>query len=260
MEKLNLNPSPYVEPAPDQTTVDHVIAIAKVGAAFPFFGAVAFPFFGAGVTLVDLLTAPARGKRMSDWCEDIRLHLNDLHRKVEGLTFESLVNSDAFFSALAQATQAALKTHRPEKLEALRNALLNVALEKEPDVDRQSIFLSLVERFTPLHLLLLRFFDDPYRYCAIRGRTLELPSWQNLPLQHLLFACIPGLEVQVGSPEKDREVSGLQLIELVLGELAGANLTRINTATQKPPTYCPWTSHLGRDFLDFITSPLEPKP
>src|ERR1035438_9693178 len=120
MEELSLNPDQSLEPAPGKTAVDYGLAIAKVAS-------IAFPFFGAGVTLVDLVTAPLRGKRFSDWCEEIRLRLNDLSEKVDGMTPEALAKDDAFFSAFAQATQAALRTHQQEKLDALRNAVLNVA-------------------------------------------------------------------------------------------------------------------------------------
>jgi hypothetical protein len=125
MQKLSLTPDPQLEPAPDPTAFDHAMTAAKVGGiAF----APAFPFLGAGVAFIDLLTAPLRGKRMNDWCEEFRLRFNDLSRKIEGLTWEKLEKDEAFFSSFAQATQAAIKTHQKEKLEALRNAVLNVAL------------------------------------------------------------------------------------------------------------------------------------
>ena len=117
IEPLNLNPSPDLEPAPGRTAFDWGLSTAKAGTLI-------FPFLGPGITLFDLLTGPKRGKRMSDWCEDLRQRLNDLSRKVNGLTFEKLADSDAFVSAFAQATTAALKTHQKEKLEALRNAVL----------------------------------------------------------------------------------------------------------------------------------------
>lgn len=210
--------------------------------------------FGNVASELWALLGPPISKRRDAWLSDLARRLHDLEGQVEGFRFDDLGQNEQFVSATLQATQAVLKTEQAIKLDALRNAVINVALGKEPDADRQTIFLSLVDRFTALHIILLRFFDDPDRYCAARGRPLEPRKWQNLPFQYLLFACIEGLEAQIGSPEKQREVSGLQLIELVLGELAGAHLTRINTATQKPPTYCPWTSHFGRDFLDFITT------
>ena len=58
-------------------------------------------------------------------------------------------------SVVLQATQAALRTHQAEKLEALRNAVLNVAAGKGPSDDMQMVFLSFIDSFrndTPLAL------------------------------------------------------------------------------------------------------------
>lgn len=54
-----------------------------------------------------------------------------------------------------------MRTHQAEKLDALRNAVMIVALSKAPADDLQSIFLNLVDTFTPIHLKLLSFFDAP---------------------------------------------------------------------------------------------------
>ena len=85
-----------------------------------------------------------RGKRFSDWCEELRLRLNDLGQKVDGLTPETLANDEAFVSAFAQATQSALRTHLKEKLDALRNAVLNVAVKMAPGDDLQTAFFTLI--------------------------------------------------------------------------------------------------------------------
>jgi hypothetical protein len=90
----------------------------------------------------------------------LRLGLNDLSRKVEGLTPERLIADEAFVSAFAHATQAALKTHQAEKIEALRNAVLNVAIGSAPSEDLQLIFLNMIDSFTPKHMQVLRFLTD----------------------------------------------------------------------------------------------------
>jgi hypothetical protein len=152
MAILNLEPDSRLEPAPDRTAFDYGLAVAKVGA-------LAFPFLGAGVTLFDLVTAPSRGKRLNDWCEELRLRLNEVSRKVDTLTPESLATNDTFVSAFAQATQAAVRSHQTDKLEALRNAVINVAIGNAPPEDLQMIFLNLVDSFTPTHLHVLGFFE-----------------------------------------------------------------------------------------------------
>ena len=149
-------PESRLLPAPGKTAFDYAFAAAKAGS-------LAFPFFGAGVTLVDLVTAPLRGKRLNDWCEDLRLRFNELSDKVGGLTPEALAKNEAFVSVIAHATQAALRTHQAEKVEALRNAVLNVAVTNALSEDLQLIFVNLLDSFTPTHVRVLKHFHGKDR-------------------------------------------------------------------------------------------------
>jgi len=257
MDALRINPDQPVEPAPEQTAFDYSLAIAKVCT-------IAFPFFGPAITLLDLLTAPMRGKRFSDWCEGIRLQINEHSRKLDGLTPEALATNEAFISAFLQATQAALRTHQREKLDALRNAVVNVAVGIEPNADRQQQFLSLVDRFSETHLTLLRFFRDPSGYFRKRGkpvpnvqRSIELLVWD------VVRDAMPALAAQVKSPSEQHTAASFQFIELILQELVSAKLVtleRVNETWAVPkfdqkPTPSPirqLTTHLGDDFLAFI--------
>ena len=124
-----------ITPPPESEAFDYAVMVARVAA-------VAFPFAASGIALFDLITSPLRGKRLTDWCEQLRLNLNELSDKVVGLTPEKLASSEEFNSAFVQAAQIAVRTHRKEKLDALRNAVLNVALGREPDGNRQEQFLA----------------------------------------------------------------------------------------------------------------------
>jgi len=140
MEKLDLNPDTRLEPAPGRTEFDWTVSAARVGA-------LAFPFLGSGVALFDLITAPLRTKRLSDWLEQLRQCVNELSQKVATLTPASLAGDEAFNAAFFQAAQTVLRTHQQEKLDALRNAVVNVALGGESNADRQSKFSTLLTAF-----------------------------------------------------------------------------------------------------------------
>ncbi|MBZ5575992.1 MAG: hypothetical protein LAP40_05475 [Acidobacteriia bacterium] len=154
MDESSLKPDQRLQPAPEKTAFDYAMAVAKV-AAIPL------PFFGRGVALVDAVTAPLRGKRFDDWCEQIRQRINEPSQKIEGLTAESLATSDPFISMFTQASQAAIRTHKEEKLEALRNAMMNVAISPTEAEDLRSVFLNMIDTFSVVHLRLLRFFQRP---------------------------------------------------------------------------------------------------
>ena len=220
IEPLKLHPSQHLEPAPGRTGFEWGLSAAKVGG-------LVLPFLGSGITLFDLLTTPARSRRMSDWCEDLRQRLNDLSRKAKDLTPEKLADSDAFQSAFAQATTAALKTHQKEKLEALRNAVLNVAVGTSLSDDLQTLFINLVDGFTPQHLLALDYLEH-------RNQAL----WAKL------------------SPHRD-------LIDQAVTDLNSRGMikdTRPYAArgrdTPEPLISSPWEiSGMGKQFLTFIKSP-----
>jgi hypothetical protein len=267
METLDLTPRSHLEPAPDPTAFDHAMMAAKVGAlAFT----PALPFLGPGVAFIDLLTAPLRGKRMSDWCEGIRLRVNDLSQKVEGFTWEKLEKDEAFFSAFAQATQAAIKTHQKEKLEALRNAVLNVALGKEPDADRQQQLLGMLDRFSETHLTILRFFNDPASYFRAREKPVPMihsPSREaviKLLAYQLIVDAMPSLREQIKSPHADRTSASFQFIEATLSDLISAKLVWLDRHQETwavpkfdnapaPSPVKKLTTHLGDDFLSLIS-------
>lgn len=262
MDSLKLKPDPRLEPAPEPTAFDYGLAIAKVGA-------LAFPFLGVGVTLVDLITAPLRGKRLIDWCEEIRLRLNEVSQTVGGLTPETLATNDVFISAFGQATQAALRTHQREKLDALRNAVVNVAIGVEPNADRQQSFLSLADRFSETHLILLRFFRDPAGHFQRKGKPVpNIKAFPKLLVYQLVCEAMPALSQDVKSQSGDRTAASFQFVELVLQDLVSAKLItleRLNETWAVPkfdqnPMPSPvrqLTTHLGDDFLAFIAGPEE---
>ena len=221
-----------MQPAPGRTAFDYGLAIAKASA-------LAFPFVGTGVTLFDLVTAPLRGKRLSDWCEELRLRLNELSQKVDGLTPEALATSEPFISAFAQATQAALKTHDAEKLEALRNAVLNVALAKAPSEDKQLLFVNFVDRFGRLHLRLLAFSEDTEKH----GGKWVRQGPGTIVVHHLISKALPDL------------ASEFQLVNAVVTELGSLGLIGVSNAAGPIPTFSKWITNLGEEFLRFIREP-----
>jgi hypothetical protein len=60
-----------------------------------------------------------------------------------------------------QASVIAQRTHLKEKLDALRNALINIALTQTPDETLESIFLGYIYSFTEWHIRILRFYESP---------------------------------------------------------------------------------------------------
>lgn len=119
---------------------------------------------GPATELLSALIRPPALKRLEAWCDQVNRALAELREQRQALDPDSLAGNDDFVSAVQHATQIALRTHQQAKLEALRNAVLNVAVGTAPSDDLQLMFLGLVDGFTPLHLRILKFFRDPYAY------------------------------------------------------------------------------------------------
>jgi hypothetical protein len=77
--------------------------------------------------LLSLAIAPPLDKRRDRWLESLATRL----KKCE-VRLESLGEDPAVVSTILYATQAALRTHQEEKLEALRNAVSNYGPPKIP--------------------------------------------------------------------------------------------------------------------------------
>jgi hypothetical protein len=243
-------------PLPSNADIeDHRAAIIK-GAlgAIPVLGGVLAEELG-------LVLAPPLTRRRHEWFEDLARRLHDLETRVEGFRFDDLNKNDQFVSATIQATQAVLRTHQKEKLEALRNAVLNVALKKEKNADRQAEFMAFVDRFQPLHLEILRFCRNP----PIPGPVplgRPVPDYEKPAVHKILFEHFKGSLEEISSQVAGRDAAPGQFLshivrDLVVTELLTRDLGGDKGIFGKAPQYAPWVTDLGLDFLDFITSPIE---
>jgi hypothetical protein len=128
--------------APESTKGDVVEALAK--------GAVsAVPIAGGFLAeLLQIVVAPPLERRKAEWMNGVADGLRKLEEKVEGFSIENLKDNEPFISTIVGASQAAIKTHEQEKLEALRSAVLNVAKGSGLSADQEAMFLGFVERYT----------------------------------------------------------------------------------------------------------------
>ncbi|WP_461519790.1 hypothetical protein [Porticoccus sp.] len=136
-----------------RSTGDIAHSLTKAGlSAIPILG-------GAAVELFQNVVQPPLEKRRAEWMEKVGQKLQDLEEN--GLDLDGLRENEQFISAAMYASQLALRTHNREKLEALRNAVANVAIGQAPEEALQHIFFNLVDTLTELHVQLLRVFQSP---------------------------------------------------------------------------------------------------
>ena len=257
IESLELNPKRYVSPMPEEDAIGRGLTVVKLGAMI-------LPPLAPVAILLDLLIAPRVNQRMTAWYEDVCQHLNDLIERVDRLSPESLGTDEAFVSAFLQATQSAVKTHQASKREALRNAVLNVAIGKEPNPNRQHQFLTLVDRLSEAHLYVLKFLNNPSRYFQLKGE--QVPHLNHVQGTELVNQLVARAFPELSNYSADSESSSFQFLELILGDLNAAQLVAFerHQDTWAVPAYAippgggpiqKMTKQLGDDFLAFIAEP-----
>lgn len=171
-----------------------------------------------------------------------------------------LEKNEIFLTAVLQATTVAMRTHQQEKIEALGNALSNVARSGAPDEARTHLFLSFVDRFSGLHLRLLALFDDPIRAAGFdkwEDMVAELmqptddPVWMAFSSSDYIKRAIPEFaserEICLRFM-RDLKDEGLVAID---GEmLPGASIDIAFPQLAEP--LGSYTTELGKSFLAFI--------
>lgn len=192
------------------------------------------PYGGAATEFFQLIIQPPYQKRLNEWLESAGEKIQELEKN--GLDIESLRENDAFISAVAYALKIVLQTHEKEKLEALHNAVMNVATGQAPYDAKQHLFLNFIDTFTELHIRILRVFQSP-------------------------------------KPPPDRTVGGLSgVLEYNLPDTIGQNdvyeqiwkdlgskglVKSFDSQVVKPESIfrSKLTTDFGDSFLDFITNP-----
>jgi hypothetical protein len=183
-------------------------------------------------------------ERREKWFTELAEAVEQLRGQVDGLSVESLTDNDLFTDAVVTATRTVEHTHQAEKIEALRNAVLNSVSPGAPDADTQAIILNLIDRFTPSHLRLVTLWDDPPAWFASHG----------IPQPQAAFITKRTVTVEAGLPEmQGREDFYL----LVASELSAAGMltAQLGGPVQPPSLMSRLTTDWGRQFVRFISAP-----
>jgi hypothetical protein len=163
--------SPEYAPKPAKGDVAH--ALAKAGLSLiPFAG-------GPAVELFQLLIQPPLERRRLAWMDQVGEKLRDLEEN--GLDLAKLQENEQFISAVMQASASALKTHKQEKLDALRNAIVHIATGQAPEETIQHLLLSIIDEFTEMHLRILKFAHAPAAPAGLSMGSLATVLEANIP-------------------------------------------------------------------------------
>lgn len=226
------------KPKANKSDIAHRIVKAGLS-AIPLAG-------GPMAELFNAIISPPLAKRRDKWIESIAEGLRKLEEEIDGFKIENLQNNEMFITTVMHASQAAIRNHQKEKLEALRNAVFNAASPNAPEEDLQLMFLNWIDELTPWYLRVLTFFENPKKWAQKRGVTL--PDRTMGAPAHALEDAFPELQGQRDFYDqivKDLYAKGLMSLDSLHTTMTGHGI------------YVSRTTEMGKQFIQFITSPIK---
>ena len=185
------------------------------------------------------LLVPPVQRRQAAWLNDLAERIAVLEQQGR-LRVEDLQHNDEFVSTVMQASYTAIRNHQKEKIDALRNAVLNTALGLLLGDLKREMFLGFVDIFSVTHIRILEVLS---RYDT-DGRTHRIET----SVRH-----ITDLVVQLLPELKDeRALAGVAVEELCRRGLLFWVADGIVAHIRQDETQ---VSQLGREFLRFISEP-----
>lgn len=220
---------PYPEPDfKDRARQGFDVAIAAV------------PVVGGSVSaLIDVILKPSLEKRRDAWFGILAEVVEEIRRRGDVPAFEDLVGNESFTTAVIEASRIALGTHLEEKLEILKNCLINCALGVGASdlVDRQ--MFKWVDELSPEHFLVMKYMDDPrawYRSHGLSEGSYSVGSPKTI---------LDGAGLGVGSVELQIVLTDLELRRL-------ANVTSLKVTMTGEGMWQPLLTDLGKSLLRFV--------
>ena len=200
------------------------------------------PILGSAATeLFGLVVTPPLDKRRQEWMNEVAEKLKALEENNK-IDFGTLSQNDQFIDTIVQATSIAVKTSEQEKIVALKNTVINTALNESPDKTKSQIFLNLVDTFTVWHIKILNFFDNPKQWFAQAGQTP--PNLMMGSMFSVLKTAFPSLTGQD------------ELVDVIWNDLHNTGFHRSNgikTTMTGDGTLAEKTTQLGKEFIHFIS-------
>lgn len=231
---------PKTTPKPSSGDAVHAVVRAGLGS---------IPCVGAAATeLFNWVIKPPLERRRDEWMKEIGECLAKLQED-HGVAPAKLRDDDSFFDTVMQATHVALRNSQEEKRKALRNAILNSALQHAPDDSERQMFLQLIDRFTTWHLRVLDFFNDPPSWFTRHGKqppAYSITSSLSKTLE-AAYSELKGKEAFYSQVCNELDNSGLLGVASSLKTMMSADGWKASRSTER-----------GKLFLRFISEPEHP--
>ncbi|OWK22207.1 hypothetical protein AJ88_15885 [Mesorhizobium amorphae CCBAU 01583] len=146
--------------------------------------------------IVERFVAAPLQKRRDQWFTKVGEGLRDLQDRLQDFDPSKLDENDDFVSAVAEATPAAVRTAKEEKIEALRNGVLNIAAGLQIDDILRGAFFGCIERFSPAHVRVLGLLADPSSSPEMKAKASQMMAGAQMSV---LEAALPSSVISAGA-------------------------------------------------------------
>jgi hypothetical protein len=133
---------------------DTILSILKVGVSATTFGVFA--------NLISEFIPNKRFLRLEKFAQEIAEELSKLDNKID----TNFITTDEFAFIFEQCFKAASENYQKEKLDSFKTIIVNSAINNKIDNDEREFFLNLTNSLTVLHLKILKFMYNPYKYLS----------------------------------------------------------------------------------------------
>lgn len=221
---------------PQPTSGDTAHAVARSGlGAIPIAGT-------AAVEVLNAIVTPPLERRRTEWMQNVGECLRRLEEE-KGINLEELRDNDTFIDVATQVTLAAIRTSKREKLDCLRNALLNSVLPDPPDEAYQNLFINFVETFSVWHIKILDLFCGPEAWAQKNNTAFNVGMGGLGTIIENAFPEMQGRRQLYDQIGKDLAYRGLAGTDNLHVTMTGHGLL------QKRST------QLGDEFIKFVSDP-----
>jgi hypothetical protein len=206
--------------------------------------------------LLDAKIGAPLEKRREAWFVLLGAYLDKLDERVIGLDPESLGQNPEFVRVVTEVSQKAIQPNNKEKLEAFQNIVLNTALgvtssfEVTLDDVMRGTFIGYVDRFSALHIAVLRLLANPTYPPEVKTRKYY--SIEISLLEDALEVALPQTSYNKDSRDRRNE-----LIERVVADLTQEGLVKGVWYSNKFGGHPlqRYATTFGDAFLEFISKP-----
>jgi DNA-binding MarR family transcriptional regulator len=225
-------------PQSDDREIGYRVAKATLGS---------IPTVGAGLQeILSFVVESPLEKRRNQWCNNVSAALQGLQHSRRDIDFKKLSADEEFISILSRCTIIALSTHSREKIEALKNAVLNTAAGARLDEVLQSKFLSLLSSYSALHFKILEYYDLPLEHPEMTERVMKrIQPQEPCSLRDIFSPLFPDINPAV-LDEIERDLLQDQLIV--------SGISRVATSRGPIPSF---TTVRGKALMQFIRVPAQ---